>query len=171
MEILEVEILGVEVLEVEVLEVEVLEAMPLNDDILIRHFLAIQESNGAPRGAMRRDAEARALDFIREGREQRRMGAFLAVAGGEVAGSAACELRRAFYPDVFDPAHRLVGYVWSVYVARWRRQGVARLLMERTLTHLRELGCTAAVLHASNVGKPLYAGLGFRQWREMRLDL
>jgi ribosomal protein S18 acetylase RimI-like enzyme len=150
----------------------ILEATPRDDDILIRHFLAIQESNGTPPEAIRGDARLRALDFIRHGREHRRLGAFLALIDGEVAGSVACELRRHVYPDVVAPSHRLAGYIWSLYVepAR-RRRGVARRLVERAVAHLRAVGCTSAVLHASAAGEPLYERLGFEPGREMRLKL
>jgi GNAT superfamily N-acetyltransferase len=129
---------------------EIVEATPREDDILVQHFLAIQESNGAPAEGIRPDARLKALEYTKEGRKHRRMGAFLAVVDGRIVGSSACELRRAFYPDVFAPSHRLAGYIWSVYVEpAWRRQGVARCLVERAIAHLRSIGCTSAVLHAS----------------------
>lgn len=151
---------------------EILEATPRDDEILVRHFLAVQKSIGTPIEGIRPDATVSALEFIREGRERRRLGAFLATVDGEVVGSSACELRRTFYPDVFLPSHRLAGYIWSVYVEpAWRRQGNARRLVERAIGHLRSIGCTSAVLHASIAGESLYRQLGFELGKERRLTL
>jgi ribosomal protein S18 acetylase RimI-like enzyme len=154
------------------MQMQIVEATAHDDAILVRHFLALLESNGTPAEAIESDAEARILDFIRDGRAHRRLGAFLALMDGNVAGSVACELRRSLYPHVVAQARRRHGYVWNLYVEpAQRRQGVARALMERALAHLRAVGCTAAVLHASAAGERLYTELGFGFAREMRLEL
>jgi ribosomal protein S18 acetylase RimI-like enzyme len=151
---------------------QIVEATARDDAILVRHFLALLESNGTPKEAIEADAEARVLDFIRDSRAHRGLGAFLAQMNGEVVGSVACELRRSLYPHVVTPTRRRHGYVWCLFVepAR-RRQGVGRRLMEQALAHLRAIGCTAAVLHASAAGERLYTELGFAFAREMRLEL
>ena len=98
--------------------------------------------------------------------------AFLAESDGRTAGSVACQLHISPFPEVIMPAHRLLGYVWSVYVEPdFRRKGVARRLMEAAIGHLKELGCTIAVLHSSDAGEKLYEELGFERAKEMRLKL
>jgi GNAT superfamily N-acetyltransferase len=53
----------------------------------------------------------------------------------------------------------------------YRRQGLARQLMETMVTWAREQGFAALNLHASEAGRPLYEELGFVRTNEMRLKL
>ena len=141
-------------------------------ELLVDHYLALWDSYGTPADHYRADARAQVHAFLAAGRRKRELGAFLAVEGEAVAGSAICQLHISPYPEVIDPRHRLFGYILSVFVdARFRRRGVGRRLMASALAHLRELGCTTAVLHASAAGEPLYEELGFTPAREMRLAL
>ena len=39
------------------------------------------------------------------------------------------------------------------------------------IEYLKSLACTRAILHASPSGKSIYAGLGFSETNEMKLDL
>jgi GNAT superfamily N-acetyltransferase len=62
------------------------------------------------------------------------------------------------------------GNILNVYTeSRFRRQGLARALMEVILSWCRENQIDTVILHASPEGKPLYESLGFRQTNEMRL--
>ena len=138
------------------------EAAQEDDDILVRHYRAIWESYGVADVNIRTDAEATVRDFIRDGRERFQMAAFLADIDGTVVGSVACQLQQLPYPDVVVPAFRQHGYIWSVYVEpASRRRGVARALVIRAVDHLRSIGCTKAVLHASDAGQALYRQIGF----------
>jgi ribosomal protein S18 acetylase RimI-like enzyme len=151
---------------------EIRKATPADDDILVRHYLAVWESYGTPPEHMLPDAPARVLQFIREGRTYRNSAAFLAIVDGEVAGSAVCQTHVSPFPEVILPLHRQFGYIWSVYVEpKCRRGGLARRLVERALDHLRSIGCTTAVLHSSAAGERLYEQLGFKLATEMRLPL
>ena len=111
-------------------------------------------------------------DFIEAGRNGYQMAAFVAVIEDEVVGSVACQLHQLPYPDVTTAAFRKFGYIWHVFVdPAARRQGIASRLVERTVEHLRALGCTKAVLHSSDAGEFVYRQLGFQIAKEMRLDL
>jgi GNAT superfamily N-acetyltransferase len=67
---------------------------------------------------------------------------------------------------------RYYGYTWGVYVeSAYRHQGVGMRLTEQAIAYLKSLNCTRAILHASPVGKPLYAKMGFQPSNEMFLDL
>jgi ribosomal protein S18 acetylase RimI-like enzyme len=67
---------------------------------------------------------------------------------------------------------RCYGYLWNVYVVpTYRHQGIGRELTQRAVTHLKSLGCTRIILHASPFGQPLYAQMGFTTSNEMRLDV
>jgi GNAT superfamily N-acetyltransferase len=63
-------------------------------------------------------------------------------------------------------------WVQNVYTEpAFRRQGLARLLMERAVEWCRAEGMANVSLHASEFGRPLYESLGFVQTNEMRLRL
>jgi len=67
-------------------------------------------------------------------------------------------------------AHR--GNILNVYTAdNFRRQGLARGLMEEVLLWCRENGIDTIILHASPAGKNLYDSMGFIPTNEMRLRL
>lgn len=62
--------------------------------------------------------------------------------------------------------------VLNVYTApEFRRQGIARKLMETVIEWCRGQGLRSVSLHASDFGRALYEELGFRQTNEMRLYL
>ncbi|WP_369333330.1 GNAT family N-acetyltransferase [Rhizobium grahamii] len=85
-------------------------------------------------------------------------------------GSVSCRLNSKTYPVVLRPEHSKEGYIWSVFTdPACRGKGVARKLLAMAIKHLERCECTAVVLHASNAGRPLYAGLGFEPASEMRL--
>jgi GNAT superfamily N-acetyltransferase len=64
------------------------------------------------------------------------------------------------------------GYILNVYTEKdYRRQGVAKLLMEHILGYCHTGGVYTVTLHASKFGEPLYRALGFQNTNEMRLNL
>jgi GNAT superfamily N-acetyltransferase len=64
------------------------------------------------------------------------------------------------------------GYVNGVYVEpKLRRRGIARALTLAAIGWLRERGCVAVRLRASDDGRPLYTSLGFAPSTEMELPL
>ncbi|NNU67851.1 GNAT family N-acetyltransferase (plasmid) [Rhizobium indicum] len=145
-------------------------AMPGEDEILVGHYLKIWDSYGTPPEHYRPDARARILSFIRSGREERRLSSFLAIIDGDIAGSASCQLHQSPFPEVIRPEQRLHGYICSVYVAdAFRRRGIALALTNKAVDYLKSIGCTTAVIHASDVGEPVYRAAGFELAKEMRL--
>jgi GNAT superfamily N-acetyltransferase len=70
-----------------------------------------------------------------------------------------------------DPApHR--AWIQNVYTEpEYRRQGLARRLMDTVVAWCREEGFASVSLHASVFGRPLYEDMGFEQTNEMRLRL
>jgi ribosomal protein S18 acetylase RimI-like enzyme len=147
-------------------------ATQAEDDILVRHYLAIWQSYGVGDINIRTDAEDLTRDFIAAGRANAGMAAFLAESDGKVVGSIACQVETLPYPDVTVPSFRRYGYIWSVYVEpAARRMGIAGALVQAALGHLRAIGCTKAVLHASDAGEQAYRNAGFSLAKEMRLDL
>ena len=62
--------------------------------------------------------------------------------------------------------------ILNVYTyPRYRRQGIARLIMQTMIAWCREQHFAYVSLHASEDGKPLYELLGFEPTTEMRLKL
>jgi GNAT superfamily N-acetyltransferase len=55
--------------------------------------------------------------------------------------------------------------------AAFRRQGIARRLMQTMIDWCRKEGFVHVTLHASDKGRPLYESLGFEPTNEMRFDL
>ena len=53
----------------------------------------------------------------------------------------------------------------------YRRQGIARRLMQIMIAWCRKEGFVRVDLHASDKGRPLYESLGFEPSNEMRLNL
>lgn len=149
---------------------DVIKAGPADDPVLIDHYLAIWDSYGTPQEHYVEEPVKPVASFIEESRGSGGHGGFLAVIDGEIVGSAMCCLLRSPYPEVIKREHRLRGYIWSVYVTpTWRGQGLGKLLTERAMAHLKAIGCTYIVLHASDAGAPLYEKIGFERAGEMRL--
>lgn len=64
------------------------------------------------------------------------------------------------------------GNILNVYTEpAFRRQGIARQLMQTALEWCRANGIHAVILHASADGKRLYDELGFKPTNEMRISL
>ncbi len=62
--------------------------------------------------------------------------------------------------------------ILNVYTdPKFRRQGIARLLMQTIIEWCRQDGMAQVSLHSSKDGRPLYESLGFEPTSEMRLKL
>lgn len=64
------------------------------------------------------------------------------------------------------------GLVVNVYTEKeWRRNGLAQLIMLTIVDWSRDNGLASLVLHASEMGRPLYQKLGFVESNEMYFPL
>jgi GNAT superfamily N-acetyltransferase len=71
-----------------------------------------------------------------------------------------------------DGQRRGLVYVHSVYtVPEYRRQGLARRILNAMIDYCRDNGWPRLSLHASALGRGLYEDLGFKPTNEMRLVL
>jgi GNAT superfamily N-acetyltransferase len=92
--------------------------------------------------------------------------------GGRVLGGVGVHLKPQLpriAPDgkgVFTDRVPLVVNVYTEPDAR--RRGVARALMRALMDWAKAHGCDRVLLHASEMGRPLYASLGFEDSNEMR---
>lgn len=142
------------------------------EHVLVDHYRALWKSYGVDEKHISPDAEEIVRQFVSAGRDSRELAAFFAVQDGQIVGSVACEVQRLPYPDVTVSSFRKFGYIWSVYVVpSARRKGIASALVRHAVEHLGSIGCTKAVLHASDAGKGVYESAGFTVGPEMRLDL
>ena len=75
-------------------------------------------------------------------------------------------------PHPNHPTQDLRGYVLNVYVEpSHRRRGLARKLMQLAEAEFAQRGLGFAVLHATEAGRPVYAGLGWAATAEMAKTL
>jgi GNAT superfamily N-acetyltransferase len=95
---------------------------------------------------------------------------WLALEGARVAGGGAI-LISPWPSHPYDLECRRAT-ILNVYVyPQFRRQGIARRLMQTMIDWCREQHFAAVYLHASKHGRPLYEDMGFEPTTEMRLKL
>lgn len=148
------------------------EARPDEDLIIVKHFYQLWRDNQVPAESIRSDWFDITLQFISQARRELEYKAFVAEVEGTVVGSVGCQLFAGLYPLILKDDYRKYGYIWGVYVEPSHRgQGIAKKLTKIAIAHLKAIGCTRAILHASPMGKPVYSSLGFSASNEMHLDL
>jgi GNAT superfamily N-acetyltransferase len=114
--------------------------------------------------------EATSTPFIRAGLENGSFHEWLVeTADGVVAGGGVVV---QIYPSSpRDPSARRA-YILNMYTEPpYRKQGLARLIVETMIRWCREQGFAYVSLHASDDGRHLYEKLGFKPTNEMRLAL
>ncbi len=75
-------------------------------------------------------------------------------------------------PVPHDPTSTSRGYLLNVFVEpEFRRQGLARSLLDLCIAEGRRRGIRMLSLHASHEGRPLYERAGFAASNEMQLML
>jgi ribosomal protein S18 acetylase RimI-like enzyme len=87
--------------------------------------------------------------------------------GGKAVGSSGAVVDR-HPPGPNNPTGR-VGYIMNIVTApAYRRQGIARRMMETILSWMAENDVRHVSLHATEMGRPMYRSLGFVDTNEMR---
>ncbi len=148
------------------------EATSQDDSLIAEHFYKLWRDNDVPDHSIQSDWREITLEFIDRTRRELHYQAFVAEVEGIVVGSVGCQLFAGLYPHILAEHHRKYGYIWGVYVEPpYRGKGIAKKLTNIAIAHLKALGCTKAILHASPSGKPVYSSLGFAGSNEMQLDL
>ena len=75
-------------------------------------------------------------------------------------------------PHSLDPEGSTRGYLLNVFVDPvWRGRGLARSLTRAAIEECRRRHIRMLTLHASDAGRPVYAGMGFSEGNEMQLHL
>ena len=89
---------------------------------------------------------------------------------GEVAGGCGIWLREAL-PSPGNPSG-VRPYLFSVYTEpKFRRSGVASLVVREAMKWCRDRGYARISLHASEMGRRVYARLGWERTWEMSVNL
>jgi GNAT superfamily N-acetyltransferase len=102
--------------------------------------------------------------------EHGRLRAWIAEDAGQPI--AAVSLIVWIVPPSLDRPHRPRAQVSNVFTQpEYRRQGISRELMLRLIADARALGIQRLILWASEMGEPLYVGLGFERSHGMELRL
>lgn len=110
-------------------------------------------------------------DFIRRGLLEGWYRGWFAVAGDRVMAGAGLLITDwvAHPTSAHDPRR---AYVLNVYTdPEFRRQGLAKQLMQVIIDFCRKEGFRTIWLHASEHGRPIYSSLGFEPTNEMKLVL
>jgi GNAT superfamily N-acetyltransferase len=109
--------------------------------------------------------------WIKKGLSEGSLFGFIAKASdGEVAGSG-CLWIREEQPRPTNPRLE-VPYLMSMYTEKkFRRKGVAKLIVAEALRWCRKHKYERIILHASKEGRAVYEAFGFEPTTEMRLNL
>jgi len=150
---------------------EIRAGTPADAELIVKHRRAMFFDMGNRDDAWLDSVANSFLPWVREKLATGEYLAWFAVApDGAVAAGAGLWLLE-WFPHRLDCGSRR-GYMLNVYTEpEYRRQGLARRLMQITLDCCRERGITIATLHASDEGRPLYESLGFTATNEMRIML
>ena len=110
-------------------------------------------------------------DFIRRGLYEGWYRGWFAVAGDRIAAGAGL-LITDWVAHPLSPHDPRRAYVLNVYTyPEFRRNGLAKQLMELIISTCRSEGFRTIWLHASEHGRPIYSSLGFEGTNEMKLML
>jgi GNAT superfamily N-acetyltransferase len=150
--------------------VTIREATPADLDVVMHHrrsmFADMGDRGHAALDAM--DASSRPL-FARALADGSYRGWLAQEDGRVVAGGGIIML--PYHSSPRDPKPRRAWIVNMYTEPGYRRQGLARRLMDAMIGWCRSQRMAAVYLHASDEGRPLYESLGFRPTNEMRLHL
>ena len=147
------------------------EALASDLDIVIHHRRKMYEDMGTRAEDALARMEASSRPFFARALADGSYRGWLAEdgSGRVVAGGGVILI--PFQPSPRDPAPRRPWIVNMYTEPEYRRQGLARRLMEAMVAWCRAERMTSVYLHASDDGRALYESLGFTPTNEMRLVL
>jgi GNAT superfamily N-acetyltransferase len=147
------------------------EAIPADLDVVMHHRRHMFEDMGHREPAALDAMEASSRPIFARGLADGSYRGWLAVdaSGRVVAGGGI--IRLAYHSSPRDPEPRRSWIVNMYTEPEYRRQGLARRLMEAMIEWCRGQRMANVFLHASDEGRPLYDSLGFTSTNEMRLAL
>jgi GNAT superfamily N-acetyltransferase len=110
-------------------------------------------------------------NWAKEMMKQRLFRGYIVTTGrGKVAASG-CVWLRQVQPSRGRPAS-LIPYLMSIYTSpKFRRNGLASIIVKESMAWARNKGYGRMTLHASTVGRKVYSQLGWKRTWEMEVDL
>jgi GNAT superfamily N-acetyltransferase len=146
------------------------EARPDEIATVIRHRRCMYEEMGYTDAQQLADMERSSTTFFGQAfAAGTYRGWFIEHEGVVIAGGGVIVL--PFQPQVRDPRPERPFIVNVFTEPEYRRQGLARVLVEEMVAWCRREAFGAVSLHASDAGRSVYAAMGFRPTNEMRLRL
>ena len=152
-------------------EIVIREAQPEDVAEIVRHRRRMYEDMGERDAAALEAMQASTAAFLEKAIPAGLFRGWLAeTRGGRVvAGGGMMVVPWLSRPA--DPEPRRA-WILNVYTyPEYRRQGIARRLMQTMIEWCRQAGFQAVSLHSSDDGRPLYESLGFKPTEEMKLVL
>ncbi len=140
-------------------------------DILVKHRLGMFNDMHPELTKEIQASEQQTREWLREKLSDGSLVGFIVrTEEGQAAGSGCLWIRK----EQPNPAHTRLDapYLLSMFTEkRFRRNGVARIIVKTAIDWSREHGYDRINLHATDVGKPLYEEFGFKPTNEMKLAL
>lgn len=150
-------------------------ATPADAPLLAQHRIGMFRDMGRLDASAEESLWRSAAEYFNTALESGEYVGWIAVSADDPAapiGGAGLQLRTLLPRPDATGRRVLVGpeaIVLNVFVEpEWRRRGVAKRLMQALLEWARANRIARVVLHASDVGRPLYESLGFVSSNEMR---
>jgi GNAT superfamily N-acetyltransferase len=152
------------------LEIAIREATLEDVPEILRHRRGMYEDMGYKDGSALAGMVSTSESYLQQALVDGSFRAWLAETAGRVVGGAAI-LVNPWPSHPYDQQCRRAT-ILNMYVdPEFRRQGVARRLMQVMIEWGRKEGFVQVNLHASDQGRPLYESLGFKPTNEMQLKL
>lgn len=152
-------------------EIVIREAQPQDIAEIVHQRRRLYEDIGEPDGAALDAMQASSAAFLEKAIPTGLFRGWLAeTRGGRVVAGGGLMI----VPWLSRPADPKPRRAWilNVYTdPEYRRQGIARRLMQTIIQWCRQAGFQAVALHSSADGRPLYESLGFKPTEEMKLVL
>ena len=129
-------------------------------DFLVQSRLRFLEISSAHPGYAFMEKSCR--HYFQESLENDSLEALLAEEGGCTAGIGMIFYYRSV-PSSLNPTG-YNGYLTNLFVDEgFRRQGIGRQIAQRLIDRARQRNCYIIMLHASEMGRPLYLEMGFQE--------
>ena len=126
-------------------------------------FIEMRINQLREEGALQQiDLKPNLLDYYRRHMGDGTFVSWLAVDGGKIVGTSGMSFVEK--PPYFGCPSGRIGLLSSMYVLpEYRRQGIARKLLDKVVEEAREYGCGAVHITASDMGVLLYTDYGFKK--------
>ncbi len=140
-------------------------------DVLVEHRQGIfEEMNGAERGSVDRAGDPYG-GWAKEMMRRKLYHGYVVTDDRGNPAASGCVWMRQVQPSRGCPAS-LVPYLMSIYtVPRFRRKGLARMIVQEAMEWAKKSGYSEMTLHASSAGRKVYTKLGWKRTWEMEAGL